>query len=601
MQHSLRCLVSSLAALSLVSASVQPLFAAPVMTRADYEACQAQDEAAFRTAIEAITVKALNHGLAGFDYRSVVAEEWKKGGLDAIIDARVDLAVAEVRSETSWGSLIQSLGSKDKAQELATAVAERVYKSEAVTSAIESLAVGVGNRVGGAIETAARDAAGPTLTCLQAFLGPRYGSTVSRVVAGDAGRELGLDLAKGSVDIGAGDIIRQSGGGITGAALLLMRRQLANMTTRIGQRMVGSILSRLVSVVAGGIGVVLIAKDFWDLRHGVLPIVADEMKSKTSKDMVQDELAKGIAEQIGEHVREIGAKSAERIVEIWHEFRAAHAKALEVAERSDRFKRYLDGVSADRLGRLDEVVAIALAGEGETGLMKRLEDGSLDEAVVRLAPAGMEIARETRSLADGLAWAAVAGDRLPEVVELGLYRRAKASDFTRASLTRLLGLGDRLSAQRLASISRETRDTLLDLDDRELKGLARGLGESELSTLARYLTGLGKAPRERVLLAVANDPGKMQLLSADRVRAAIVTSRDQSAAVEMMLRDDGLIDPLAAAADMRLAWDGRISPLLIWEKHPVAVVGLGLAALVLLAMLRRLLRPRRRAAPSNPS
>jgi hypothetical protein len=467
-----------------------------------------------------------------------------------------------------------------------------------VTAAIESLAVGVGNRVGGAIETATRDAAEPALTCLQAFLGPRYGSTVSRVVAGDAGRELGLELAKGGVEIGAGDIARQSGGGITGAALLLVRRQLANMTTRIGQRIVGSILSRLVSVVAGGIGVVLIAKDIWELRHGVLPIVADEMKSKASKDTVQDELAKGIAEQIGEHVREIGAKSAGRIVEIWHEFRAAHAKALEIAERSDRFKRYLDGVKADRLGRLDEVVAIALAAEGEAGLIKRLDDGSLDEAVTRLTPAGMEIARETRSLADGLAWAAVAGDRLPEVVELGLYRRAKPSDFTRASLTRLLGLGDRLSAQRLASISRETRDTLLDLDDRELKGLARSLGESELSTLARYLTGLGKAPRERVLLAVADDPGKMQLLSADRVRAAIVTSRDQAAAVDMMLRDDGLLDPLAAAADMRLAWDGRINPLLIWEKHPVTVVGLGLVALLLLAMLRRLLRPRRRAAPS---
>jgi hypothetical protein len=66
----------------------------------------------------------------------------------------------------------------------------------------------------------------------------------------------------------------------------------------------------------------------------------------------------------------------------------------------------------------------------------------------------------------------------------------------------------------------------------------------------------------------------------------------------MMLRDDGLLDPLAAAADMRLAWDGRINPLLIWEKHPVTVVGLGLVALLLLAMLRRLLRPRRRAAPS---
>lgn len=571
------------------------------MTRADYEACQAQNEAAFRTTIEAITVKALEQGLAGFDYRAAVAEEWRKGGLDAVVDARVDIAVGEVRSESSWGSLIQSLGSKDKAQQLATAVAERVYKSEAVTSAIESLAVGVGNRVGSAIETAARDAAEPALTCLRAFLGPRYGSTVSSVVAGDAGRELGLELAKGGVEVGAGAIVRQSGAGISGAALLIMRRQLANMTTRIGQRIVGSILSRLVSVVAGGIGVVLIAKDIWDLRHGVLPIIADEMKSKASKELVQDELAKGIAEQIGEHVREIGAKSSERIVQIWHEFRAAHAKALEIAERSDPFKRYLDAVAASRLGHLDEVVAITLASEGEPGLLRRLDDGSLDEAVTRLAPAGMEIAREMRSLADGLAWAAVAGDRLAEVVELGLYRRAKSADFTRASLDRLLGLGDRLSAQRLASVSREARDTLLDLGDAELKGLARSLGEAELTTLARYLTGLGKAPRERVLLAVADDPGKMQILSAERVRAAIVGSRDQSAAVDMMLRSDGLFDPLAAIADMRLAWEGRISPLLIWEKHPVTVVGLGLVLLVVLAMLRRLLNPRRRSAASKSS
>ena len=33
-------------------------------------------------------------------------------------------------------------------------------------------------------------------------------------------------------------------------------------------------LGRLVSVVAGGVGLVLIAKDIWDFRHGVLPIIA---------------------------------------------------------------------------------------------------------------------------------------------------------------------------------------------------------------------------------------------------------------------------------------------------------------------------------------
>ena len=113
----------------------------------------------------------------------------------------------------------------------------------------------------------------------------------------------------------------EGGEGIAGTVVLVVRRQLANMASRIGQRIVGSILSRLVSVVAGGVGLVLIAKDIWDFRHGVLPIVATEMKSKETKDKVREELAKSIAEQINDSVKEISEKTAERVVEIWLEFR----------------------------------------------------------------------------------------------------------------------------------------------------------------------------------------------------------------------------------------------------------------------------------------
>jgi len=586
---------------SLLNAAVSPTLSAQVMTRADYEACQTQDEDAFRKAIEAITIKALDHGLRNFDYRAAVAEEWRKGGLDAIIDGRVDIAVGEVRDETSWGSLIQSLASREKAQELAVAVAERVYRSDAVEAAIESLVVNVSGSVGAAIELASRDAAEPAITCLQAFLGPRFGSTISRVVARDAGHEFDIDPSKRTAEITSADILKQSGGGITGAALLIVRRQLANMGRRIGQRVVGSILSRLVSVVAGGVGLVLIAKDIWDLRHGVLPIIAEEMKSKASKETVQSELAKSIAEQIGEHVKEIGARAAERVVEVWHEFRAAHAKALEIAEKDEHFKRFLNGLKAERLARLDEIVSLLLAAEGEAGILKRLQDGMLDQAVNHLPSPAMEIARETRSLKSALEWSGLAGSRLEEVVELGLYRRAEPASFSGATLARVLGLGDRLAIVRLASIQREARDTLFDLDDTDLKVLARSLAEAELETLARYLTGLGQGPRERVLRAVAKDPSKMQVLASERVRDAVLRSRDQSAAVDMMLRADGILAPLSAYEDMRIAFEGQISPLLVWEKHPAAVIVLALVILILLATLYRLFRPRRRTDAARAS
>ena len=209
----------------------------------------------------------------------------------------------------------------------------------------------------------------------------------------------------------------------------------------------------------------------------------------------------------------------------------------------------------------------------------------------------MDIARETRSIDAGLKWSALAGNDLPKVVELSLYRRTTPDQLSRASLQRLLALEDQLAIVRLASIDRGARDTLFELPDPDLKNLARSLTEDELSSLSRYLTGLQKEPRERVLRAVAANPARIHSLSSERVRQAVVASTDQSAAVAMMLRSGGGFDPGAITQDVRLVADGRVSPILLWEKHPVVIVGLLFLALLVLLLLRRLLftRPRSKA------
>jgi hypothetical protein len=208
----------------------------------------------------------------------------------------------------------------------------------------------------------------------------------------------------------------------------------------------------------------------------------------------------------------------------------------------------------------------------------------------------MEIARETRSLDAGLKWSALAGDDLPKVVELSLYRRTTPEQLSRASLQRLLALDDQLATVRLAGIDRGARDTLFELNDDDLKKLARNLTEDELSSLSRYLTGLQPEPRERVLRAVAANPTKIHALASDRVREAVVASADQTAAVGMMLRTGAMLDPAAISEDLRLVADGRVSPILLWEKHPAVIVGLGFLALLVLLLLHRLLFARRRTS-----
>src|SRR5690606_30180220 len=118
-------------------------------------------------------------------------------------------------------------------------------------------------------------------------------------------------------------------------------------------------------------------------------------------------LATSIAEQLDQQVRDISVSTADRIVEIWREFRRAHAKVLELAEHNQPFKAFLDAASPEQLPRIDEVVGIVAAGEGDPGVLKRLEDGTLHDAVNRLTEPGMAIARDTRSVDAALRWSTI--------------------------------------------------------------------------------------------------------------------------------------------------------------------------------------------------
>ncbi|MEO1544465.1 MAG: hypothetical protein AAFR75_10670 [Pseudomonadota bacterium] len=576
-------------------AQTTQLSSAAALSKDEYAACQSQNETDFRKAIEAITLKALKDGLETVDYPAVVANEWRRADIDQVLNQRVDIAVAEVRKQSSWGALLQSLAYQKEAQKLATEVAERVYRSDAMKEALEVMAVGVGRQVGERIDYASADAANPAAQCVRAFLGNRYGSTIADAVTSDASAKLQGQETTGGASVESGSVLKQSGGGVAGVAILLIRRQLANLARSVGQRLVGSILARLVSVVAGGVGVVLIAKDIWDLRYGVLPIIANEMKAPATKEKVREEIASAMKTQIENQVGTIAAQTADQVVEIWREFKSAHAKSVEFAERDKGFRGFLDGLRADELGRLDEVVSLTLSREGEAGVFKRLSDGTLRQAVRQLPDTAMQIAREKQSIDTALRWSTLAGSRLDQVVDYGIYKDAQPQDFTATSLDRVFALNDRVAITRISQLKSTARESLFELSPDKLQGLARSLTVDELTTLASYLTGLGEAPRARVLNAVATAPGKMQILASQRVRNAVVASSDQSAAVEMMLRNQKLFDPVATWQDLKLGFEGQISPILVAEKHPISLVAAFAAIIILLLMLRRLFaRPARK-------
>ena len=282
---------------------------------------------------------------------------------------------------------------------------------------------------------------------------------------------------------------------------------------------------------------------------------------------------------------------------IFESFSASGKKGVELEAKDvsgrETDRRFLDTVRPENLSRLDEVAALVLASEGEPAILKRLDDGTLLEAVERLPAPAFEIAREQRSLETAFKWQALAGPALPRVIDYEIYRRNSPDEFTKSSLARLLKLDDRLAVTRLASLKTGVRAPLLELDDPSLIKLGRAFGEGELASLSGYLTGLESSARQRLLIAVVEAPAKLVNVTPQAVREAILTSHDQAAALGVMLRADSIFDFFVFRNDIVLVKDGKISPRILWARYPVALSLFAGVALVLLMLLRRLLFGRR--------
>lgn len=583
-----------LAASLVVGALPAPVISPIATARAAEATCQVDDEATFRAGIDQITTDMLKRSLETVDYQAVVTDEWRKLYMDEFLDRRVSAAVDEVQSESGYLDLLKTLTSKEATQKLTSTVAERVYRSEDMKAAIERLVTEVGKTLATRIELGALDAKLPAVACVREFLGPRYGASISLMVSEDTGKAFEIAPETGAADVGNTDVVLSTKGLIAGTVVLIVRRTLSNMARRVGQRVVGAVLGRIVSVVAGGVGLVLIAKDIWDMRHGVMPLIESEMKSEDTKENVRTELATAISEQLGQHLSEVSAATADRIIELWHEFRQAHTKVVELAERFPSFKTYLDSVDRESLPRVDAIVALILANEKEAGVVRRVEDGTLDEAVKRLPEAGLTIARDLQALQPAFDWRALAGDQIEQVLALELHRVADPAKFTKASLGGILALGDPVTIRRVAALPDAARDKLVALPPDKLKALTTALGGDEMTSLARYLETLSPSASARLLEVVSTDPGRMQTFGKSHVAHAIEGSRDQLQAIEMVLGPTAILDWPVIKHDVGQVVSGEVHPLLLWETHRIAAVLGGFALLLVLLVLRRLLAVPRR-------
>ncbi len=587
MRRILQQAISFLAAASLVLSSAAP--AASAIAPVTIEDCKVLKDAEVRDKIRELTETALVSELKDIDYKRLIEARWPEARMEQRIDQSIDAAVAVLRADKSWLDRAYSNVSQETAERYATEVAERAYGSQEFKDALTELADLVGKVIGARIERSTEKVSGPVIACVQTTLQTRYGDALAQVFARETEQGIRVSPTGASAKIDATDLAFRGGATISGIILVVTRQVIARMIAGIGTRIAGAVATRIISSFTGLVGLALIVSDLYKAGDGVFPLIAERMKSAESKELIKAEIVRVLQTEVTQQLEPIGRETAERIHALWLDFRQKYDKLLNLADQYPAFGAFLKDRKIDQLGRLGRIVQIILSHEGEKRVEWRTADGSLNLALLDLDDTGVAIAEDQKSIDVAMKWSELAGGKLDQVSRFELHKLIAPDAVSKEQLKALLALDDKLVITRIAGLEAPARDLLLALPAAQLREIGRRLTESELTAFSDYQRLLSPAAARRVASEIGANPGAMRVLAQGGVKSGVMNSRDQLAALDMILRPPSPIpDLMRVVNDFEMTSEGRVDWRIFWQRHMFIVIVLAILAFVLLAFLRRL-------------
>lgn len=494
--------------------------------------CSTVDQEQLRAEIEKVAHDVLTDESAGINIDAIVMRQWVGLRVDDAIDREVQRAIDNVYTTEGYWSRLWSGWSADKAEQFATQVANDAFGSESFHATINGLSAAIAQEISQEIEADFARAASAAFLCMKAYVGDQYSGTLFSAFENKVSTEVAaVDVeATTEVNVSALDVHQKALGGVGVIVVTELSRRIAiKLSEKIAERVAGKIVGRiigkagssLIPVAGWVIGLGLIVWDLWEGGNGALPQIQDALQSEEVKAKIRQEVADSIKDGLPEEVSIVSLEIAVSLVEDWNRFCDNNRAVCTLAEDDTTFQDILDYTPLDQVGKLVNLVNIFIDNIGRTELEKAIDNGQFEKLLL-LPEETLSILGATKSATTTLAWAALAGDRLPKVAEFQLYQQKTPAEFTPELLRAVLNLEDRDTANKVLSLDTKQLTEVVTFADSNFVRLVNRLSAEEITELANYLATATTPPASQLASDLAS--GKQTVAAVVNVTAAASTT-----------------------------------------------------------------------------
>lgn len=518
-------------------ASAAPLPQTPptdAATSYEYAACAgAADRIALRTEIAQLIRIALENPAEPLDVDAIVATQWARLGVDAIIDGEVDRVVDHLLETEPWHRKAASAWGPPVAEGYAKLVAKRSFSSDVFKASMATLSRAVAEDISRSMTLEFERAASAGLRCLEEFAGAQYSSALYAEVMGNAVS----DFTSGSptsppVPTPTGPVDSKT------LLVLLLNILLPRLTREIGETLVGRIAGKIVERILGKgassllpivgwvIGLGMLAFDLWESGKGALPQIGDALKSEEAKAQIRSEVTEAVKESLPDQVDAVAYQIAVTLVDQWDHFCDEFSGICRLQDENPTFANLIKGSRLEELGAIRELLSFYRMRLGESELTTAIGSYGFHEILERVLnfdashpPVGIpggnntppleripiiQMLIETRSTASAVAWVNLAGARLDRLMFYDIHLSTTPQAWQSEQLEFVLALPKGGDIEKVVALPTDQREILLSLPEDQITALLGVCQPESLAELTDQMLMPGSPP-EAIAQGAMND------------------------------------------------------------------------------------------------